>query len=232
MTYVAPDPGSGMITSTEQPSVAGSAPIQPSRLWYWVTAGLLAGAAVCVALALAGFFSLNRQIKDFQRVAVPGQAVVTFAHPGDYVLYIEKPGHCCSFAANTGDSVPFPSWSVQVGLQPWGGGPPVSISTWRGVTESYSVTGHQGQAAMAITIGHPGKYVLRAADAAPRSITDVAVGRGIGHGLLFPLLLALVALVALIPAGLLFGGITAVRRRRARRGLRQVIRPMKPEGPR
>jgi hypothetical protein len=60
---------------------------------------------------------------------------------------------------------------MNVALAPVTGGPPVSLSTWRGVTESYGVTGHQGQAAMYVSIGHPGRYLLRAANVTPRSIT-------------------------------------------------------------
>src|SRR5262249_11772913 len=98
-------------------------------------------------------------------------------------------------------------------------GAAVSISTWRGATQSYGVAGHQGQTAMQVTIGHPGRYLLRATNVVPDSITDVAVGRGIGRGMLIPLVLSLVALFAFIPAGLLVGGITFFRRRRARRDL-------------
>ena len=221
-----------MITSGGQTSVAGSPPIRPSRRWYWVAGCALAGALICIALAVVGFFSLNRQIKDFQRVPVPGQAQVTFAQPGGYVLYIESPGQCCSLTAGSGDSAPFSSWSMKVALQPVNGGPPVLINTWRGATESYGVAGHQGQTAMYVTVGRPGRYLLGASNPVPRSITDVAVGRGIGHGALFSLLLALVALFALIPAGLLVGGVTASRRRRVRRSLlQQVVQPMETGGP-
>ena len=216
-----------MITWGGRAAAAGSPPIRPSRQWYWVTGGALAAALICIALAVAGFFSLNRQIKDFQRVAVPGQAEVTFAQPGGYILYLERPGQCCSLAAGSGDSAPFSSWSMNVALLPDSGGPPVAISTWRGATESYGVAGHEGQTAMHFTIGHPGRYLLSAQNVIPRSITDVAVGRGIGHGMLWVLLI-LVALFALIPAGLVIGGVTFFRRRRARRNPLQAPQVMRP----
>jgi hypothetical protein len=219
--------GNRMITWGGQAAAAGSPPIRPSRQWYWVAGGALAAALICSALAVAGFFSLNRQIKDFQRVAVPGQAEVTFAQPGGYILYLERPGQCCSLAAGSGDSAPFSSWSMNVALLPASGGPPVAISTWRGATESYGVAGHEGQTAMHFTIGHPGRYLLVAQNAIPRSITDVAVGRGIGRGMLWVLLI-LVALFALIPAGLVIGGVTFFRRRRARRNPLQAPQVMQP----
>ena len=217
-----------MITRGGRAAAAGSPPIRPSRQWYWVAGGALAAALICGALAVAGFFSLNRQIKDFQRVTVPGQAEVTFAQPGGYILYLERPGRCCSLAVGSGDSAPFSSWSMNVALLPDSGGPPIAISTWRGATESYGVAGHEGQTAMHFTIGHPGRYLLVAQNAMPRAITDVAVGRGIGRGMLWVLLI-LVALVALIPAGLVIGGVTFFRRRRARRNPLQAPQVLQPD---
>ncbi len=209
-----------MITSDWQASAAVSRPLRPARLWYWAAGGLLATAVICILLGVAGFFSLNRQIKEFQRVAVPGRSEVTFAQPGGYVLYLERPGGCCSANVGSGNgaTAPFPSWSMEVGLQPVNGGPPVSIRDWSGATESYGAAGHEGQAAMSFTIDHPGRYVFAARDATPRSITDIAVGRGIGRAIAVPIVLILVGVLVLACA-LTAGGITAFRRRRARQGL-------------
>ena len=205
-----------MIPVGGQANIAGDPPIHPSRRWYWVAAGIIAGGVICLAFAVAGFFSLNRQIADFQRIPVPGQADVTFTRPGGYVLYVEGPGQCCSFNVGGGTSAPFANWSMEGALQPVNGGPQVSLSTWRGITESYSAAGHQGQAAMYFTIDQPGRYVLAARNAAPRSITDVAVGRGIGQGILVPIVLIVAGSLAAL-AGLVTGTVTALRRRGARR---------------
>ena len=192
-------------------SAPGTWRIRPSRLWYVVASLLLAGAVTCLVLGAASFVDLNRQIQDFQRVSVPGQAQVTFSHPGEYVLYVEGPGHCCSFHTGGGQA-PFARWSMQAAMQPAGGGPLVSVSTWRGAIDSYAVTGHQGQTAMYFTIRHPGKYVLSTRDVTPQSIADLAVGRRIGS-VFIPIVLILAAMVALGPAGLIVGGVTAFRRR-------------------
>ena len=205
-----------MITSNGLASGTGVPVIHPSRWWYWIAGGVIAGAVACIAVAVTGFFSLNRQISDFQRVPVPGQAGVTFAQPGGYVLYIEKPGHCCSFSA--GGSVPFPHWSVQVTLAPASGGPQVPIRTWQGATESYSAAGHQGQAAMSFTIGHPGRYTLTVRPATPGSVTDVAIGQGISRGILGPIFLIIAGAFALA-AGLVTGIIIGVLRFGARRAV-------------
>jgi hypothetical protein len=196
-------------------------PIHPRRLWYWLAGCLLAGAATCIALGIAGFFGMVHQVQDFQRVSVPGHATVTFSQRGQYDLYLERPGSCCSFDVGSGsghgDGAPFPGWAMNVELLPVAGGPAVSLSTWRGATESYGAAGHQGQAAMSFTIARPGRYYLAARAVTPRSITDLAVGRGIGRGVLIRLLLLLIGILVLTPAGLLVGGITVGRRHRARR---------------
>ncbi len=222
-----------MITSDWQACAAGSRPLRPARLWYGAAGGLLAAAVICIMLGVTGFFSLNRQIKEFQRVAVPGQSEVTFAQPGKYVLYLERPGGCCSanVGGGNGATAPFSSWSMGVGLQPVNGGPPVPIRDWRGAAESYGAAGHEGQAAMSITISQPGRYDLATRDALPHSITDVAVGRGIGRGIAVPIILVLAGVLALACAAAA-GGIIASGRRRVRRGLlatpaimRQVPQP-------
>ena len=223
-----------MITPGEQTSAAGPTPIRPSRSWYWVACGILAAAAICIAFALAGFFSLNRQIKNFQREAVPGQAEVTFAQPGRYVLYVERPGHCCSFSVGEEGSAPFSSWSMNVGLQPVSGGPPVALSTWRGSIQSYAVSGHEGQSAMSFTISQPGTYVLAASEVTPGSVADVAIGRRISSAVWVTVVLGLAGLFALL-AGLVIGGVTAFRRRHARRRLLPaplVVPPTDYGGPR
>src|ERR1022692_4381658 len=175
-------------------SAHAGAPVHPRRRWYWLAGCLLAAAATCM-------------------------------QPGGYVLYIERPGSCCSFnigggnGGDSGDGPPFPSWSRRVALLQVSNASQVPISTWRGATESYAAAGVQGQAAMYFTIRSPGQYNLTASDVAPRSIADIAAGRGIGHSVLIEVLLIAAGLLIFGPAGLLIGGITAYRRRRARRTL-------------
>ncbi len=185
-------------------------------------------AAACIALAAAGFVTVDHQVGDFQRVPVPGQAEISLAEPGGYILYIEQPGHCCSININIGSDdggqrPPFPSWSMRVLMQPAGGGTPVMVSTWRGAREMYNLAGHQGQRAMSFTVGKAGRYILRTADATPDATMDLAVGRDIGRGTLVPLVLLLAGVLALAPAGITTGVLTFVRRRPARRRLRSRL---------
>src|SRR5215813_6608738 len=202
-----------MTTLGGQASATGNPAIRPSRWWYWIAGGMVAGAVICIALAVAGFISVNRQIADFQRVPVPGQGDVTFTASGVYVIYIEKPGQCCSLSFSIGNSGPFSSWSMDLALQPVDGGPQVSVSTWQGITQSYSIAGHQGQTAVYFTIDRPGRYMLATGNATPDSITDVAVGRGIGHGILVAFILIAVGSLAAL-SGLVTGVVTFSRRRK------------------
>jgi hypothetical protein len=218
-----------VLTHDEQASLGRPAPIRPSRRWYWVACGILVGAAICIAFAVAGAFSLNHQIQGFQRVSVPGQDEVTFGRPGEYVLYIEEAGRCCSVTFGDG-SPPFSDWSMKVALQPVNGGPPVELSTWRGFTQSYAVSGHEGQSAMSFTISEPGKYALTATDVTPTSITNLAVGRRIGGTVIRTVVLGIVGVFALL-AALVTGLVTALRRRRARR-LPSSTQVMAPPGDR
>ena len=168
---------------------------------------------------------MDKQIQDFQRLAVPGQRVVQFSQPGGYVIYVERPGSCCAFSISSGGSGDvgsgprFSSWSMNIALQTAADGQLVPIRTWRGATESYAAAGHQGQTAMYFTIDRPGAYHLGARKVEPSSLTDIAVGRGIGQSVFIAVLLPLIGIFVLAPAGLLVGIITAVRRRRARRTL-------------
>ncbi len=118
----------------------------------------LAQPAACIALAAAGFISVDHQVGDFQRVPVPGQAEITLSRPGGYVRYIEQPGHRCpvNVGGGTGQDAPFPAWAMRVPIQPAGGGAPVPVSAWRGAREFYDLAGHQGQRAMSGTAGKAG----------------------------------------------------------------------------
>jgi hypothetical protein len=114
---------------------------------------------------------------------------------------------------------------MDVALRPVNGGPQVSMGTWQGVTESYGITGHQGQAAMSFTIDHPGRYLLATRNATPGSITGVAVGQGIGQNP--PAFILIVAGLLTVLAGVVTGVITGSRRRARRLGPgRPVIPPM------
>src|SRR5215467_9261265 len=214
--------GCTMIPTAGQQPNTGTGPLRPSRYWYLLTGGLLAVAVVCLAAAVIGMFSWDRQIQDFQRVRVPGEGVVTLTQPGQYVLYVEAPGACCSWALGSQDT-PLARWSMRLvmGLS-GGGGQATPVSGWTGVPESYGVGGHQGLTAMSFTITTPGSYIIETRDVHPAAVTDLAVGRSIVGPTLRPVVPLVAGLAALLGAVVAFV-FTGVRRRQARR--RQGQRP-------
>jgi Domain of unknown function (DUF4389) len=217
-----------MINTIEPQIGAGNGSIRPSRRWYLLAGCLLAVAAACLAIAVTGIVSWDRQIQDFQRVPVPGRGEVTFTQPGDYVLYVETRGTCCSWAFGgqggswaAGDQgMPLARWSMRLAMGPVDGPRPIPVSDWHGLPESYGVSGHQGLTGMSVTITHPGTYLIETSDVHPAAVTDLAVGRSILRATLLPLVPIVAGLAALGGAVLLFV-LTAARRRRARRGPEQ-----------
>jgi len=208
-----------MINTIEQQIGAGNGSIRPSRRWYLLAGCLLAVAAACLAIAVTGIFSWERQIQDFQRVPVPGRGEVTFTQPGDYVLYVETRGTCCSSSVGSQDG-PLAYWSMRLAMGPVSGQQPIPVHDWHGLPASYDVSGHQGLTGMSVTITHPGTYLIETSDVHPAAVTDLAVGRSILRATLLPLVPIVAGLAALGGAVLVFV-LTAARRRRARRGLGQ-----------
>ena len=96
----------------------------------------------------------------------------------------------------------------------------IPVGNWTGLPVSYDVGGHRGLTAMSFTIAHPGTYVIETRDVHAGAVTDLAVGRNIQRATLLPLVLLGAGLAALLGAVVSFV-FTAVRRRRARRGLAQ-----------
>jgi hypothetical protein len=175
---------------------------RPSRAGWWITGLLLVAAVACVILAVLGFASFRSQINGFQRINAPGQGQVTLTGTGDYKLYFEGPGqgrghaNLAMISASTGR--------------------PVKISALAGETESYTLGAHSGQAVASVTISQAGRYVLRVTPTSGATPADVAVGRGIGGGIVRGVLF-IVAAVLLFLAALSTALVTAIRHRRGRR---------------
>jgi hypothetical protein len=201
-------------TAGQQPST-GTGPLRPSRYWYLLAGGLLAVAVVCLTAAVIGMFSWDRQIQDFQRVPAPGNGEVTLTEPGQYVLYVEARGACCSWTVGS-QHTPLGQGSMRIAMGSANGGQLVRISIWTGAPVSYGVGGHQGLTAMSFTITRPGTYLIETRDVQPAEVTDLAVGRNILRPTLRPLGLLAAGLAAMFGAMVAFV-ITAARRRRARR---------------
>ena len=125
-----------------------------SRLWYLV--GLLplaAGIALCVHFV----FALRDDIRDMQRVDVPGEHEL-YLEPGEYVIYAEG-GTVSAQCAMVDDTT----------------GEPVTLELPTGKT-TYAMFGHSGQNMFEMTIPREGGYHL-ACEGGPGTL---AIGHGIG----------------------------------------------------
>ena len=162
-------------------------------------------------LAVVGMASMIDTVDGFQRVPVPGQAKVSFADPGGYTLYFEGPG------ISDGISDVSETGTVHIELEPTSPGPYPSLNDYHG-SVTYNLAGHEGMAVGTIQIAQPGTYLLSTGEPTRPGVTNVAVGRGIARGSVRSVVLLVTAILILIPAGLVIGSLTFVRRHRARRG--------------
>jgi hypothetical protein len=181
---------------------AAPVPVRPSLTWFWISGLLLVAAIVCVILAVTSFVSVNNQVRDFQRVSIPGHGPVTFSSTGDYLVFFEGPGQG--------------SGRARLLLRRASSGQPVKIGGLSGKSENYTLGGHSGQAVASFTITRAGRYELTTAPLSGPPPTDVAVGRGLGGGIVRGILL-IVAGILLFIAALVTGLITVIRRGRSRR---------------
>ena len=181
----------------------------PSRLWYWVGGALVAlGVGVAALLVVTGVVGFLNRIDDFQRVPLGRQGTVIFERPGGYTLYYEQ-----RFSGE-GRSPAF-----DVALAPEEGGDAVPLSEY-GSDVTYDVGRRHGRALYSFRIAEPGRYLLRAgsSEGRERAMTGevVAVGRGLGRGLVLRTVTALLAGFLGVAAGAVLIIVTAVKRHAAR----------------
>ncbi|MDQ4133307.1 MAG: hypothetical protein M3179_08900, partial [Actinomycetota bacterium] len=187
-----------------------SAPIRPSRVWFWVGGLLailgLAAAGIWIGLAVKDMID---RTDDLQRVSLPGTGRVTFDDPGSYTVYVEAPGA-------DDEDVDLPRG--QVFMEPVDGGDPIEFEEYDG-TFTYNWGGHEGRAVLTFEIADPGAYRVRTETESGQPEGDVAIGESLIGDLPRHVVLALiVALLALVGAAVIITG-TAGRRSRARRAL-------------
>lgn len=79
-------------------------------------------------------------------------------------------------------------------------GQPVKLSQLNHESESYSFGGHSGQAGGSFSITAPGRYTVTTGTPQNRAMTDVALGPGIGRGLVLSIVWAILGALAFIAA--------------------------------
>jgi hypothetical protein len=191
--------------------------IRPSRVWYAVAAGLLAGVMVCVVIGVLAFVSAFQQLEQLQRVEAPGRGEVVFSEPGQYTLYVEG-----SYVASY-----IPADLPEVTIRPQDGGPPVTIEG-HNLGSTYTINGQEGREAGTFRIDRPGAYELRAGTPNLPDITGVAVGKSNDLAFAVGLIVLLGGIFLLGPSALVVALVTYVRRDNARRALRTPAWPALP----
>ena len=181
---------------------------RPSRLWYVLAGALVVGAGIWLTAGLLlGFRSLERQIREFQRVPVPGQKEVRLAREGGYTLYLEGPGASDPTRTNQ---------SLTVSLVPAGGGDPVSIRRYA-TSATYDLAGHSGRAVGSFRIDRPGSFLLRVRGEPGVAPSNVAVGTSIAPVIVRALVPTIPGAIVLFLVGVAVAVVVAIRRNQASR---------------
>ncbi len=181
--------------------------IRPSRLWYWVAGVAGAAAVVWLTLGLVLWVgAVDRRVEQFQRVPIPGQAEVSFADPGSYVLYFEGVG--------AGDEQ-VGIRSLNVSLTSVDSGSEVPIRSY-GSSLKYDLAGRSGRAVGTFQIDRPGRFVLQTEGAALAGTASAVVGPSIGRDIFRTLALTVPGALILFFGAVLLAVVVAVRRSRAR----------------
>jgi hypothetical protein len=188
---------------------SSSEPLKPSAWWYGLAGGLGAlGIVLGVVVAVVTFSSYTDKVDDFQRIEIPGSGTVTLDDTGGYTVYHEYPG---------ADSDDFLSPEITVTVTAPDGSE-VDLDLYD-TTVQYSTADYEGVAVYSFRAFETGDYEVEV----DGEQGTLAVGRGLGSGLVGGVLGA----IALGAGGVIAGGVMAivvgVRRSRSRH-MRQLAR--------
>lgn len=171
----------------------------PSGRWY-ALAGLLAALGIgAVAWGVSGLFGFEHEVAAFQRVDVPGQAVVTL-EPGKYVVYYE--------AVDAGSVPP-----LEVFVEPAGDVAAIDLRRPSG-SMTYETGGYQGEAVWEFAVDEPGTHSVEVLS--DTDLGQLAIGTSMVGGLL-AIVFGMLGGVGALFLAIIVVVVTAVRRSRARR---------------
>lgn len=240
MSLPPPPPPEGVVASPPgslpRPPSTAARP-RPSKTWYWAAAAL---AAVGIVLAswgiwtgVAGFLAIG----DFPRVDIPGQAEVAL-EPGSYTVYYETPGVAghdewggdgFDDGSRVGDAgLP----ALDLTMEPVNGAQPVTLES-RLTTSTYHVDGSrgplEGRSVWQFHLDRAGSYLVTvSADDDTGPPAAIAIGPGIGRGIVGMVVAFFAAFWFLLAAGLVAGITALVRHSRARASRPHAPDPMLP----
>jgi hypothetical protein len=198
------------------PPVLPSDDYGPSK-WWFLVAGLVAvgGIALAILIFVVGLMNFFDRIEGFQRVDVPGTAQVVLG-TGGYSVYHEYTGASSDigigFVGMPAVTITSPSGDA-VDLRPYT------------TNVTYSGSGYEGEGILTFDADEAGTYVV---EASGEPGSEVAIGRGIGAGMVGTVVGAFVAGGVGILAGLIVAIVVGVRRSQNRRSR---MGPFGPPGP-
>jgi hypothetical protein len=199
------------------PPVIPSEEYGPSK-WWFLVAGLVAvgGIAMAIVIFVVGMMSFLDRVEGFERVAVPGTTEVELG-TGGYSVYHEYDG-----ASNTGTRfVGVPAVTITSPT-----GQDVTLRPYRG-NVTYSGSGHEGEGILTFDADQAGTYVV---EVTGEPGSEVAIGRGIGRGLVGTIVGAFAAAGIGIVAGGVIAIVVGVRRSQNRRSRMGPFGPAGPPG--
>jgi len=212
-TPTMPVPGDGGPGAV--PLAAPPAKIRPGRIWYLV--GLLVF-LVGVGWVYFGLTSVVSEVNSFPRAPIPAGGQVSLDHSGGYVVYYEGPG------AQSGQ---IPAFRVRV--TPASASAAVqSLAPYDG-TQTYGIGSHQGSAVLTLQVTRPGRFTVETPGAAgvPAG-SDLAFGDSIAGGILGPILIGVLLILAGLAALLVIFIVRIVKTNRARSPVPAWSPPMPP----
>lgn len=197
------------------PLAAPRAKIRPGRIWY--LAGLLVFLGG-VAWVYFGLTSVISEVNSFPRAPIPAGGQVSLDHSGGYVVYYEGPG------AQSG-RVP----DVRVQVTPASASAAVkSLVPYNG-TQTYGIGSHQGIAVLTLQVTRPGRFTVKTSAAASVPAgSDLAFGDSIAGGILAPILIGVLLILAGLTALLVIFIVRIVKTNRARSPVPAWSPPMPP----
>jgi hypothetical protein len=185
------------------PPVVSSQQVRPPLWWFGVAGGLAVfGIIAAIALWVLGVARMTDRVDDFARIDVPGTATVGIDEAGGYSIYHEYFGAGDDFfSSRPSVTVTDPSGD-EVVLRPYG------------TDVSYDFGGHEGVGIYTFEAEQPGDYEVTADG---ESTSVVAVGRGIGRGIVSAVVGGFVVGGIGVVGGGIIAIVTGVRRSRSRR---------------
>jgi hypothetical protein len=186
----------------------GAPRVGPAKSWF-VVAGLIAvvGVTAAVVVFVVGITGYVDRIEDFARADLPATLEVEVTDTGGYSIYHEFDGAydgASRFLSDPDVSVTDPA------------GEAVDLDRYSG-SITYEASGHEGEGLYTFDAEVPGTYEVTASGDAG---SGIAVGRGLGRGLVAAIVGSLAIGFVAVAAGAVIAIVVGVQRSRNRRALR------------